>query len=120
MVIKYMYVVLFKNWSSFKILVYIGFILQCFAIVDTLYLVISPYSFSTMSVALSDMLSSLRQVKTCLADLQSIDLDHDSGTCANIFTTCGLITAIIEDLLGVGNSESEPESETVSGEFFRS
>ena len=84
MVIKYMYVVPFENCSSFKILVYIGSILQCFAIVNTLYLIISPYSFSIMSIALSDMLYSLRQVKTCLLDMQSIDLDHDSETCANI------------------------------------
>ena len=81
-----MYVAPFENCNLFEISVYnyIGSVLQCFAIVNTLYLVISPYSFSMMSVALSDTLDSLCQVKNCLLDMQSIDLNHDSETCANI------------------------------------
>ena len=71
-----MYGMPFPICCVFKLSIYIVSVMQCLAIVKILYLVISPYSFSIMSVTLSDMTVLLHQVEAQLSVLQSIDLNH--------------------------------------------
>ena len=60
-----------------------------------------------MSVVLSDITVSLQQVEAQLLVLQFNDVDRERNTCTNILSTCGLITVILEDLLGVGDPNSD-------------